>query len=59
MQVWHKGHKLALEIYKLTSAFPKEEITDCLVRLEGLLFLYQLILLRVVVEEALKNLGNF
>ena len=26
MQVWHKGHKLALEIYKLTAKFPKEEI---------------------------------
>jgi len=25
MQVWHKGHKLALEIYKLTAKFPKEE----------------------------------
>jgi len=26
MPVWHKGHKLALEIYKLTAKFPKEEI---------------------------------
>ena len=26
MQVWNKGHKLALEIYKLTAGFPKEEI---------------------------------
>lgn len=26
MQVWHKGHKLALEIYKLTAEFPREEI---------------------------------
>ncbi|GAH32299.1 unnamed protein product, partial [marine sediment metagenome] len=26
MQVWNKGHKLALEIYKLTGGFPKEEI---------------------------------
>ena len=26
MQVWHKGHKLALEIYELTAKFPKEEI---------------------------------
>jgi len=26
MQVWHKGHKLALEIYQLTAKFPKEEI---------------------------------
>jgi len=25
MQVWRKGHKLALEIYKLTAKFPKEE----------------------------------
>jgi len=25
MKVWHKGHKLALEIYKLTAKFPKEE----------------------------------
>jgi len=26
MQVWNKGHKLAIEIYKLTAGFPKEEI---------------------------------
>ena len=26
MQVWHKGHKLALEIYTLTAKFPKEEL---------------------------------
>ena len=26
MQVWNKGHKLALEIYKLTGGFPREEI---------------------------------
>lgn len=26
MQVWNKGHKLALEIYKLTVGFPREEI---------------------------------
>ena len=26
MQVWNKGHKLALEIYKFTAEFPREEI---------------------------------
>lgn len=26
MQVWNKGHKLAIEIYKLTAGFPREEI---------------------------------
>jgi len=26
MQVWNKGHKLAIEIYNLTAKFPKEEI---------------------------------
>jgi len=26
MQVWNKGHKLALEIYKLTTGFPREEV---------------------------------
>jgi len=26
MQVWNKGHKLALEIYKLTAGFPREEV---------------------------------
>ena len=26
MQVWNKGHKLAIEIYKLTAKFPREEI---------------------------------
>ena len=26
MQVWNKGHKLAVEIYKLTAGFPREEI---------------------------------
>jgi four helix bundle protein len=25
MQVWRKGHKSALEIYRLTAKFPKEE----------------------------------
>ena len=26
MQVWHKAHKLALKVYKLTATFPKKEI---------------------------------
>lgn len=26
LQVWHKAHKLVLEIYKVSSKFPKEEI---------------------------------
>ena len=26
LQVWHKAHKLALEVYKVSAAFPKEEI---------------------------------
>ena len=26
MQVWNKGHKLALEIFRLTGRFPREEI---------------------------------
>ena len=26
LQVWHKAHKLALEVYKASGAFPKEEI---------------------------------
>jgi len=26
IQVWNKGHKLAIEIYKLTAGFPREEI---------------------------------
>ena len=55
MQVWNKGHKLALEIYKLTAGFPREEFMDYPARLEGLLFPYRLISLRVVAEEALKS----
>jgi four helix bundle protein len=26
LKVWRKGHNLVLEIYKITSAFPKEEV---------------------------------
>jgi four helix bundle protein len=25
LQVWHKAHRLALEVYKASAAFPKEE----------------------------------
>lgn len=26
LQVWAKSHELALEIYRMTAAFPKEEL---------------------------------
>jgi len=56
MQVWHNGHKLALDIYKLTAKFPKEEIYGLTSQIRRALpFPYRLILLRVVEEEALKS----
>lgn len=26
IQVWEKAHKLTLQLYKITSSFPKEEL---------------------------------
>jgi four helix bundle protein len=26
LQVWHRAHKLTLDVYRATSAFPKEEL---------------------------------
>lgn len=41
LKVWEKAHHLALEVYKATTAFPKEELYGLMSQHDALAFQFQ------------------
>lgn len=54
-KVWQKSHQLVIEVYAITSNFPKEEQFNLVHKLIGQPFQYQRISPKVVAEKPRKN----
>jgi four helix bundle protein len=59
LQVWHKAHKLALEVYKASAAFLKEETYALSSQIRRAAASIATILRRGAAEEARRSLSNF
>ena len=55
LKIWKKAHRFAIDVYKVTNKFPKEELYGLTSQLKRALFLFLLILWKDRRVAAKKN----